>query len=67
MSEAFIWLVVVGFTTDSYHDLEYLGNFTSCERADQYIAEYMPEVKESKCLIEDHIIFNPDMERQYIK
>ena len=67
MNEAFIWLVVVGFTTGSYHDLEYLGNFTSCERADQYIAEHMPEVKESKCLHEDHIIFNPDMERQYIK
>ena len=67
MSELFVWFVVVGQVTGSYANMEYLGNFTSCEVADQYISEHMPEVKEVKCLLESQVIFDENMERQYIK
>ena len=67
MSETFIFMVVIGFTSGSYDNMEYLGNFTSCQVADEYIAEHMPEVKESKCLDEDFIDFDENLVRNYIK
>jgi len=60
------FVLVVSVTVPIEH-FRYIGHFTSCEQAHLYVELNIPDVKATRCLLEDYIYLPDSVKKRTIR